>query len=104
MQKDKHGDPSGKHSSKRHNRPHVIRLSLLCLFAAVPVLVQAQVPVFEITPQVSTIEFDVEASIAIKGTFDKWDATVTFQATDVNQAVLEPSSQADSVDTGSGMK
>src|SRR5467141_1261302 len=68
MQKDKHGDPSGKHSSKRHNRPHVIRLSLLCLFAAVPALVQAQVPVFEITPQVSTIKFDVEASIAFKST------------------------------------
>ena len=104
MQKDKHGDPSGKHSSKRHNRPHVIRLSLLCLFAAVPVLVQAQVPVFEITPQVSTIKFDVEASIAIKGTFDKWDATLTFPSTDVTKGILEIKIQADSADTGSGMK
>ena len=95
---------SGKHSSKRHNRPHVIRLSLLCLFAAVPALVQAQVPVFEITPQVSTIKFDVEASIAIKGTFDKWDATLTFPSTDVTKGILEIKIQADSVDTGSGMK
>jgi polyisoprenoid-binding protein YceI len=104
MQKDKHGDPSGNHSSKRHNRPHVSRLGLLCLFAGVPALVQAQAPVFEITPQVSTIKFDVEASIAIKGTFDKWDATLTFTSTDVTKGILEIRIQADSVDTGSGMK
>ena len=85
-------------------RPHLIQLSLLYLFAAVPALVQAQVPVFEITPQVSTIKFDVEASIAIKGTFDKWDATLTFPSTDVTKGILEIKIQADSVDTGSGMK
>jgi len=104
MQKDKHGEHSGKHSSRWHNRPHAIRLSLLCLFAAVPALVQAQAPVFEITPQVSTIKFDVEASVAIKGTFDKWDATLTFTSTDVTKGILEIRIQADSVDTGSGMK
>ena len=103
MQKEKHGEPSGKHSSRRHNRPHVIRLSLLCLLAAVPP-VQAQAPVFEITPQVSTIKFDVEASVSIKGTFDKWDATLTFPSTDVSKGILEIKIQADSVDTGSGMK
>lgn len=86
MQKDKHGELSGN-SSRRHNRPHVIRLNLLCLFAAVPPPVQAQAPVFEITPQVSTIKFDVEASVAIKGTFDKWDATLTFPSTDVNKGI-----------------
>ena len=104
MQKDKHGEPSGKYSGRRHNRPHVIRLSLLCLFAAVPALVQAQAPVFEITPQVSTIKFDVEASVSIKGTFDKWNATLTFPSTDVTKGILEIKIQADSVDTGSGMK
>jgi polyisoprenoid-binding protein YceI len=103
MQKDKHGELSGN-SSRRHNRPHIIRLSLLCLFAAIPALVQAQAPVFEITPQVSTIKFDVEASVAIKGAFDKWDATLTFPSTDVTKGILEIKIQADSVDTGSGMK
>ena len=85
-------------------RPHLIQLSLLYLFAAVPALAQAQAPVFEITPQVSTIKFDVEASVAIKGTFDKWDATLTFTSTDVTKGILEIRIQADSVDTGSGMK
>src|SRR5260370_36961369 len=85
-------------------RPHVILLSLLLLFAAGPALAQAQSPVFEITPQVSTIKFDVEASVAIKCTFDKWDATLTFTSTDVTKGILEIRIQADSVDTGSGMK
>jgi polyisoprenoid-binding protein YceI len=72
------------------------------------VLSQAQspseVPVFEITPVSSTISFAVEASVAIKGTFDKWDATLTFASTDVTTGVLDVKIQADSVDTGSGMK
>jgi polyisoprenoid-binding protein YceI len=52
----------------------------------------------------SKIKFDVEASVAIVGTFDKWDATLTFASTDVTTGVLEIKIQADSVDTGSGMK
>jgi len=64
----------------------------------------SEVPVFEITPVSSTIQFDVEASVAIKGTFDKWDATLTFTSPDVTTGVLEIKIQADSVDTGSGMK
>ena len=62
------------------------------------------VPVFKITPVESSIKFDVEASVAIKGTFDKWDATLTFTSPDVTTAVLDIKIQADSVDTGSGMK
>lgn len=104
MQKDKHGDPSGTHTSKWHNPPHVIRLSLLCLFAAVPALVRAQAPVFEITPVESSIKFNVEASVAIKGSFDKWDATLTFTSPDLSTGVLEIRIQAATVDTGSGMK
>ena len=64
----------------------------------------AEVPVFEITPASSTIQFNVEASVVIKGTFDKWDATLTFTSTDVTTGVLDIKIQADSVDTGSGMK
>jgi polyisoprenoid-binding protein YceI len=62
------------------------------------------VPVFEITPVESSIKFDVDASVAIKGTFDKWDATLTFASPDVSTGVLEIRIQAASVDTGSGMK
>src|SRR5882762_7387801 len=62
------------------------------------------VPVFKITPTDSSVKFDVEASVAIKGTFDKWDATLTFTSPDVSTGVLDIKIQADSVDTGSGMK
>jgi polyisoprenoid-binding protein YceI len=62
------------------------------------------VPVFKITPVESKIKFDVEASVAITGVFDKWDATLTFTSTDVSTGVLDIRIQADSVDTGSGMK
>jgi len=62
------------------------------------------VPVFTITPVESSVKFDVEASVAIRGTFEKWDATLTFSSTDVSTGVLDIKIQADSVDTGSGMK
>jgi polyisoprenoid-binding protein YceI len=87
-----------------------MRLATFCLFASIllPPSIQAQnsagVPVFEITPAQSKITFDVEASVKIEGTFDKWDATLTFTSTDVTTGVLDIKIQADSVDTGSGMK
>jgi polyisoprenoid-binding protein YceI len=46
----------------------------------------------------------VKASVAVNGTFDKWDATLTFRSTDVSTGVLDIKIQADSVNTGSGMK
>jgi polyisoprenoid-binding protein YceI len=84
----------------------VSRLVILCLLvsAVFPSLSRAQAPVFEITPVESSIKFDVEASVAIKGTFDKWDATLTFTSPEVETGVLDIKIQADSVDTGSGMK
>ena len=63
-----------------------------------------EVPVFKVTPVESTITFDVEASVAIKGSFDKWDASLTFTSADVSSGILDIKIQADSVDTGSGMK
>jgi polyisoprenoid-binding protein YceI len=62
------------------------------------------IPVFKITPAESKIKFDVEASVSIVGTFDKWDAALTFTSPDVSTGVLDLKIQADSVDTGSGMK
>ncbi|HEY6300169.1 MAG TPA: YceI family protein [Candidatus Binatus sp.] len=84
-----------------------MRLVVLCLLASalIPSLSQAQgVPVFAITPAESSIRFDVEASVAIKGTFDKWDATLTFASPDVTTGVLDVKIQAATVDTGSGLK
>ena len=64
----------------------------------------AGVPVFAITPVESHIKFEVDASVSIKGTFDKWTASLTFTSADVSSGKLEVEIQADSVDTGSGMK
>jgi polyisoprenoid-binding protein YceI len=64
----------------------------------------AGVPVFAITPVQSHIKFEVDASVSIKGTFDKWTASLTFTSADVSSGKLEVEIQADSVDTGSGMK
>jgi polyisoprenoid-binding protein YceI len=65
---------------------------------------RAQGPVFGITPEGSTVQFSVKASVAIVGKFDKWDATLVFPSTDVTTGILDIKIQADSVDTGSGMK
>ena len=64
----------------------------------------AEVPVFEITTEESTIKFDVEASVAIVGKFDKWDAKLTFTSPELSTGVLDIKIQAASVDTGNGMK
>jgi polyisoprenoid-binding protein YceI len=42
--------------------------------------------------------------VAIDGTFDKWDASLTFTSPDLSTGVLDIKIQADSVNTGSGMK
>jgi polyisoprenoid-binding protein YceI len=64
----------------------------------------AAVPVFSITPVQSKIRFAVDASVSIEGTFDKWNASLTFTSPDVSSGRLEVEIQAASVDTGSGMK
>ncbi len=87
-----------------------MRLTLLCLLAFVlsPSLTQAQasagVPVIKIVKEDSSIKFNVKASVAIEGTFDKWDATITMTSPDVESGVLDVKIQAASVNTGSGMK
>jgi polyisoprenoid-binding protein YceI len=88
-------------------RPSAMRIAILCLLASVafPSLSRAQeAPVFEITPVESWIKFDVKASMDIAGKFDKWNASMTFTSPDETTGVLEITIQADSVDTGSGMK
>jgi polyisoprenoid-binding protein YceI len=77
---------------------------LALVFLLLPSLAQAQGPVFAITPENSTVQFFVKASVAIEGKFDKWDATLTFPSTEVTSGVLDIKIQAASVDTGSGFK
>jgi polyisoprenoid-binding protein YceI len=83
-----------------------MRLTVFFLLASAvfPSVSRAQAPVFEITPVNSWIKFDVKASVDIAGKFDKWDATLTFTSPDETTGVLEITIQANSVDTGSGMK
>jgi polyisoprenoid-binding protein YceI len=87
-----------------------MRLAFVWLLASIllPFTVRAQtpagIPVFEVTPLHSSIKFFVKASVAIGGKFDKWDAALTFQSPDVTTGALQVKIQADSVDTGSGMK
>ena len=86
-----------------------MRLSILGILASILLASTSQghvadVPVFEVMPAKSTVTFDAEVSVAIKGKFDRWDADMTFTSPDVSTGVLDIKIQADSVDTGSGMK
>jgi polyisoprenoid-binding protein YceI len=87
-------------------RRNPMRTAVLCLAAcaALPAVTRAQAPVFEIAPEESTINFSVKASVSLEGKFQKWNATLTFPSTDVSTGVMDIKIQADSVDTGSGMK
>ena len=78
--------------------------SLLCFSSTVSAQTTADVPVVKITKDNSSVKFTVKASVAIAGTFNKWDATLTYASRDVEVGVLDIKIQADSVDTGSGMK
>ena len=63
---------------------------MILLFSSVtPAQSSNGVPVFKITPEDSTIRFSVKASVSIEGTFDKWDATLTFPSTDPTTGVLD---------------
>lgn len=77
----------------------------MLLFVLLPVAARAEAPpVFQITPQDSTIKFFVDASVSVSGTFDKWNSTLTFSSSDAATGVLDIKIQAASVDTGNGLK
>jgi polyisoprenoid-binding protein YceI len=81
-----------------------IGLVLLLALSAFPAVGRAQVPVFETIKADSSIKFSVKASVPIAGTFDKWDSSATLTSPDLTSAVLDIKIQANSVNTGSGMK
>jgi polyisoprenoid-binding protein YceI len=83
----------------------IVFFAALVLIAS-PAFAQAPsaIPVFQILTAQSTIKFDVEASVAIKGTFDKSEASLTFTSPEAESAVFDVKIYADSVDTGSSIK
>ena len=83
-----------------------LRVLLLCLLFSPIVRAQSSkgVPVYQITPVQSKVDFSVKASIALEGTFEKWNATPTFSSDDVSTGVLDVKIDAASVNTGSHMK
>jgi polyisoprenoid-binding protein YceI len=96
----------GSKSNLARVRTRRLPMAVLWLipFCAFPPAIRAQVPVYEVTPVESTIRFGVDSSVPIKGTFDKWTASMKFSSTDVRSGILDIEIQADSVDTGSGLK
>jgi len=85
----------------------LLKVPLLCLLFSPMSQTQAPtgVPTFQIDqPPDSKVTFSVKASVPIEGVFDKWDATVKFTSTDLSTGVLDIKVDADSVNTGSGMK
>jgi polyisoprenoid-binding protein YceI len=90
-------------------RRHVRLGALLLLVPAVLLFVAqaqspAEIPGLVITPEDSSIGFSVKSSVKIEGTFTKWNADLAFASTDPTTGVLTITIQADSVNTGSGMK
>jgi polyisoprenoid-binding protein YceI len=86
-----------------------VRLTIFCLlsflFASVTrAQAPAEIPVFDIPAAQGTIKFHVNASVAIEGTFDRWEATLRFASRNVTTGILSIRVQADSVDTGSRIK
>src|SRR5215471_881897 len=93
--------------SRRMPWSGTVRATALCLLTslAMPAVLAAQTaPVFEITPQDSSIKFFVKSSVSVSGTFDQWNASLTFTSSDAATGVLDIKIQAASVNTGSGMK
>src|SRR5262244_2861052 len=86
--------------------PVVIVCLAACSLLTTPAGAQAPaaVPVFQITPGESTITFSVNASVTIEGTFDQWNASLTFTSPAAESAVLDVKIQAASVNTGSELK
>ena len=82
-------------------------MPLFLILSSIPVMAQGPAgaaPVFAILPQESTVKFYVKASVDLTGAFDKWNATLVCASTDPATCVLDLKVEADSVNTGSGMK
>jgi polyisoprenoid-binding protein YceI len=92
--------------SHTKRRVHGVLAFAICMTAyfASPRASDAQVPTYEVTPTESTIKFGVDSSVSIKGTFEKWNASIKFSSREVRSAVIDIEIEAGSVNTGSHMK
>ena len=82
-------------------------MPLFLMLSGIPVMAQSRAPgapVYDIMTQESKVDFYVKASVDLRGVFDKWDATLVCASADAASCVLDLKVQADSVNTGSGMK
>src|SRR5215469_9392679 len=75
-------------NSKKFFAPFLAALFFLSAAGTLTAQAASDVPVFKVTPGESNVTFDVEASVAIKGTFKKWESTLTFKSPDVTTATL----------------
>jgi len=67
-----------------------LSITLLGAFSLTRSVTQAQdVPAFEVLRDQSSIHFSVKASVAIEGTFDKWDSTLTYTSADAQTGVFD---------------
>lgn len=83
-----------------------MRTCVLCsvlLFSAAGAFAQ-QPPTFDIQTVNSKVTFFVKSSVTLEGTFQKWGATMKFTSNKASSGKLEIRIQAESVDTGNGMK
>ncbi len=96
----------GTERSRLSTRIRYVLASTACLMAffASPRASYGQVPTYEVTPAESSIKFGVDSSVSIKGSFEKWNASIQFSSRDVRSAVLDIEIEAGSVNTGSHMK
>ena len=79
-------------------------VSLVFFAEGIEAQTAADIPVIQITKEGSSVRFAVKASVSLEGTFDKWEATITYPSRDAEAGTLDIKIQADSVNTGSGMK
>jgi polyisoprenoid-binding protein YceI len=97
-------DPVTEKTMKKASGFGLTTLFVITALTGASAQAPAGVPVFQFDKAKSSIGFNVKASVAIAGKFDKWDATLTFTSPDISTGVLDIKAYANSVDTGSGMK
>jgi polyisoprenoid-binding protein YceI len=76
----------------------------LALMVAPSASLAAAAPVFAIASSGSSVTFDVKSSLKIHGRFHKWTSTLTFTSPELSTGVFNLEVDANSVDTGDGMK
>jgi polyisoprenoid-binding protein YceI len=82
-----------------------LTIPLFLILSGIPLGAESPgAPVFEVASDGSKVSFFVKASVALTGDFQKWESTVKCASTDPTSCVLDLQVQAESVDTGSGMK